>query len=220
MMKSVEIIYEDAELLVVEKPAGIASQSDRGTAPDLVNLLKNELFSRDKKVPEIYPVHRLDKPVGGLMVLAKTKGAAAGLSKQIREGEVFSKKYYALAEGEFPDCVGVRTEACDFLAEDKRANLSRVVPEGTPGAKKARLFYTGLWARNGRTLFSVELLTGRRHQIRVQMAARGMALAGDRRYHPETKEKALGLFCYELCFTHPKNGKKMAFSKECPWEFD
>ena len=217
-MMEIPILYEDKDLLVVRKPAGIASQSDRGTAPDMVNVLKNQLYVRDGAVPEIFPVHRLDKPVGGLMVYAKTKRAAAGLSAQIRAGELFTKKYYAVAEGEFPETVGVRAEAADELVSDARANVTRVVSAGTPGARKARLYYTGVWARGGKTLLDVELLTGRRHQIRVQLAARGMGLCGDRRYNPQTAEKELGLYCYAISFAHPVSRKQLSYWDKCPWE--
>ena len=218
MTRQIEIIYEDPQLLVVRKPAGVAAQSDRGSAPDMVNLLKNQIWVRDHAVPEIYVVHRLDKPVAGLMVYAKTKRAAAELSAQIRDGETFSKRYAALAEGEFPETTGVRVPAADWLLEDARANVSRVVPAGTAGAKEAKLYYTGVWAKDGKTLFDVELITGRRHQIRVQFASRGMGLAGDRKYNPGTRERELGLFCRELSFRHPETGEQMHFAIEAPWK--
>ncbi|MBR1757837.1 MAG: RluA family pseudouridine synthase [Lachnospiraceae bacterium] len=216
MMQKIDILYEDAQILVIVKPAGIASQSDRGSAPDVVNALKNQLFLRDKKVPEIFCVHRLDKPVAGLMVYAKSKQAAAFLGKQVQEGETFTKRYYALAEGEFPETIGVRTKAVDWLLQDKRENASKVVSEGTPGAKRAELFYTGLRIFEGKTLFDVELITGRHHQIRVQMAARSMGLFGDRKYNQKTTETRLGLCCHHLAFVHPKSREAMTFEET--WE--
>lgn len=215
------ILYEDREILVVEKPAGIESQSSRSLEPDMVSEIKkyrsrctkDQLSTNISTNPSteavdtyVGVIHRLDKPVGGVMVYAKTKRAAASLSKQVQDGRM-KKVYWAVVCGKPVDNVG---NYVDYLLRDGKTNFSKVVDKGTPEAKRAELRYrvietakAGTSAgqpgqpgqpkqpeQNGEvderilTLVEIELLTGRSHQIRVQFAAHGTPLWGDARYNP------------------------------------
>lgn len=201
----VEIIYQDAQLVLAVKPAGVLSEE--GGMP--------ELLRAQTGAKEIFCVHRLDRAVGGLMVYAKTKAAAAALSKQIAEGKT-DKRYLAVCGGETPD----HGELRDLLYHDAAKNKSYVVKRMRRGVREAVLHYETLARHEGRSLVRVELLTGRSHQIRVQFASRGYPLLGDRRYGGEAAE-SLALWCESLRFTHPKSGETMAFSvqpKGDAWE--
>ena len=167
----------DNHLLVVVKPAGLLSQADRTGDPDVLTLGKALVKAHFGKPGDVFLglVHRLDRPVSGLMVLARTSKAAARLSAQFRE-RTLAKTYVAVVEG----APGTGGTMEDFLLKADEA--VRVVPAGTPGAKAARLSWQALAHAAGRTLVAVQLETGRAHQIRVQFATRGHPLAGDRRY--------------------------------------
>lgn len=216
-MAEVKILYEDKDIIVVVKPAGMASQEERSADMDMVSWLKNYLV-REKKVqgaPYIGVVHRLDKPVGGVMVYAKNQQAAKNLSEQVRDGKM-TKEYLAVLTGTLKKKEG-RME--DYLAADGRTNLSTVVPKGTPGAKQALLEYkvkrTKFEGGMQYSLVNIHLITGRRHQIRVQMAHGGAGTWGDTRYNPLFKEQTgwheLALFAWHLAFTHPRTKKKLSF---------
>lgn len=166
-------------------------------------------------------IHRLDQPVGGLLLFAKTKEAAANLSKQI-QAKTMEKYYQALLCGNIEE-EGMLT---DYLLKDGKTNLSRVVKEGTPGAKKAALKFQRkkLLAAHAEpiSLVEIKLDTGRHHQIRVQMAHHGFPLLGDRKYNSRWKEekiRKLALFAWKLKFRHPKTGQWMEFMEEPDWEF-
>lgn len=211
------IVYEDDTLLVVHKPAGIATETAKIGQADVVSELKN--YRRKKgETPYIGVVHRLDQPVEGLLVFAKDAGAAKKLSAGLQNGQL-SKKYAALVAGTPQAQDGTLS---DYLIKDGRTNLSKVVPEGTDGAKKAALQWkllrsssTGAYA-----LLEIELYTGRHHQIRVQMAHAGFPLLGDTKYgSAQTKELSaqlsihnVALAANELSLIHPVTGKKMHFS--------
>jgi 23S rRNA pseudouridine1911/1915/1917 synthase len=216
----INILYEDKQILVCEKPVGTASQSERGFDADMVSLLLNEMRLRGEKNPYIGVVHRLDKVVGGVMVYAKTKQAAANLSGQIAAHETV-KRYYAVICGKLQTDSGRLT---DYLIRDGKTNTSKVVSQNTPGAKKAELNYRVLETEEillqGETalectLVDIELLTGRHHQIRVQFASRSLPLFGDKKYHPNFQPamsaKGLALFSYCIGFRHPTTGKYMEF---------
>lgn len=202
------IVYEDEDLIVCHKPAGMAVQSAGIGRMDLESALKNELAMRNpEKLPYVAVIHRLDQPVEGLVVFAKNPKAASGLSGQSARGEM-KKCYLAVAQdAKVPD--EERLE--DWLRRDGRKNYSMVVPKNTPGSKRAVLDYRLLKRRNGKMLVRIQLLTGRHHQIRVQMAHRGIPLLGDRKYNPGTQDVPLGLCACELSFTHPFSGDKMDF---------
>ncbi|MDO5146310.1 MAG: RluA family pseudouridine synthase [Eubacteriales bacterium] len=219
--KTIPVQYEDDSILVCEKPAGMPVQPDATRNVDLETYFKNYLFSKQEGEEEPYltAVHRLDRPVGGLMVFAKTKQAAANLSEQIQNHE-FEKCYQAVVCGELPEEFGSFE---DYLLRDGKANMSRVVAWGTAGAKKAELEYElidCIETKNGvLSWVLIMLATGRHHQIRVQFASRGIGLYGDTKYNPlfqKTKKKyiPLGLYSTRLAFCHPVTGEKMTFKTE------
>lgn len=209
------IVYEDNVLLVVHKPAGIATETARVGQADLVSELKNY---RKKKGEDTYigVVHRLDQPVEGLLVFAKDSNTAKKLSDGLSKGTL-TKKYAALVAGGLQASEGKLT---DYLLKDARTNLSRVVPEGTKGAKKASLHWRVLRNNEEVSLLEIELYSGRHHQIRVQMAHAGYPLLGDSKYGtPSSKElsrrsglNTTALMAYEIGLVHPMTGETMKFS--------
>lgn len=209
------ILYEDNHLLVVEKPVNLPVQADASGDPDLLGTLKAYVKERYNKPGEAYLglVHRLDRPVGGVMVFARTSKAAARLSEQFRSHKA-KKRYVAVVEG----CPKPSDSLCDFLVKDERTNTSRVVPAGTAGAKEARLQYRCLAREGGLALLDVSLDTGRPHQIRVQLAHAGLPILGDQRYN---KAAAAGtqirLFAYALTLTHPTLGEPLRFFARPNW---
>ena len=216
-----EIIYEDAEVLVAVNPAGVESEEARGLAPDMVNLVRKHLAGAGKGMPYVGLIRRLDKPVAGLMLFGKTPAAAAALSKEL-QAQKTEKRYRALLLGKPAEKSGSLT---DWIVQDKKENISRVVPKGTPGAKEARLNYRVLRSKfiAGKqfTEVEIELLTGRRHQVRLQFAARELPILGDLKYGVSLPEQE-SLFSYGgLClaatglgFTHPKTRKRLSFHWE------
>lgn len=210
-----KIIEEDNHIIVCCKPAGIPVQSAKAAQQDMESLLKNYRSSRGEK-PQIHVVHRLDQPVEGVMVFAKNRKAAESLSRQFREKTV-DKVYHALVEGVPDPAEGVLT---DFLLRDGRTNVSRVVPEDTPGAKRAVLSYRILEQPGGETapapgqsLLEIHLETGRHHQIRVQLAHAGHPLVGDKKYNPhcESGYLPIKLCSVQLAFLHPATGEKKEY---------
>lgn len=210
-----EIIYEDPAVIVCYKPAGIATQTKRLGQQDMESLLRNYRAAK-QEMPYIGVIHRLDQPVEGIMIFAKTPQAAAKLSAQVQKRSI-GKFYYAVAPA-FLDGKkeGVLT---DYLLADKRNNSTRVVPQGTPQAQRAELAYriaaaagSGAGVPAGYVKYDIRLHTGRHHQIRVQFASRGCPLLGDQRYGAQTKETALALCAYRVAFVHPDTGEKMDFS--------
>lgn len=210
------ILFEDKDILVCHKAAGIAVQSARIGAADMESMLMNHLAAKNPdKMPYLGIVHRLDQPVEGVLVFAKNKKAAAGLTGQITSGSVI-KEYLAVTD-RMPEQQKGRLE--DFLKKDGRSNTSSVVSASTSGAKKAVLDYEVLDEltdeRTGtgkRVLVAIHLGTGRHHQIRVQMAHAGIPLLGDRKYNTEdTSGLPLGLCSCHFVFHHPITGKKMEF---------
>lgn len=202
-----DLLYEDDMVLVVHKPSGTAVQTRSFGQKDMESLLKNYLAGKGVS-GYLGIVHRLDQPVEGVMVFAKTPKAAAALSAQAA-GTDMKKEYLAVVCGtpEVP-----KAELRDFLLKDGRTNTSRVVPEGTKGAKEAVLFYEILGTAKEHCLVRVELKTGRHHQIRVQMAHAGTPLCGDYKYNSGAVYGQVGLCAYRLSFVHPGNGKRMTFS--------
>lgn len=211
-----KVIYEDGELLVCVKPSGIPSQSDRTGDYDMVCRMKNHVHQQkpDKGEPYIAIINRLDRPVGGLLLFAKTPKAAAVLSKAVKE-RCITKKYLTVLSGEQP-FTGEEVRLTDFLLKDGRTNLSRLVSEDTKGAKKAELIYRVREAKEEMTLAEVELLTGRHHQIRVQLAGHLGGIWGDTKYNKEFQGKKgwfeIALYSYYLAFEHPRTKEKMVFT--------
>lgn len=210
------ILYEDREILVCHKPAGIAVQNARLGDADMESSLKNYLALKNPgKMPYLGVVHRLDQPVEGVLVFAKTPKAASGLTRQITAKTV-TKEYLAVTAQMSDEKQG---HLEDYLKKDSRTNSSSVVASKTPGAKKAVLDY---WVQEEikdertetgkRILVKIALDTGRHHQIRVQMAHKGMPLLGDRKYNAkDLSGLPLGLCSCHLAFRHPVTGKEMEF---------
>ena len=222
------ILYEDKDILVCHKPAGIAVQSGRVGSMDLESLLKNYIAQKKPgKMPYLAVIHRLDQPVEGVLVFALNSKAAAALNRQMTAGEI-SKTYLAVTDVK-KESVLQKENAdtkeeekvqmiclTDWLCKDNKTNSSSVVPAGTAGGKKAVLYYKILESREvqgqKRCMVQVRLETGRHHQIRVQLSHAGMPLVGDRKYNPaENSREALALCSVQLEFTHPASGKKMKF---------
>lgn len=211
------IVYEDNVLLIVHKPAGIATQTARLGQADVVSELKNY---RKNKGEDTYigVIHRLDQPVEGLLVFAKNQSAAERLSLQLQDGTL-KKSYLALVQGELEKDTG--GELTDFLLKDNRTNLSRVVNEGIRGAKRAGLCWKCVetYAGKGYSMVEVELYTGRHHQIRVQLSNAGMPLLGDMKYGTDASKalsRQLGitntaLLAHKLALLHPKTGKYLEY---------
>ncbi len=207
---AVEILYSDKEIVVAVKPCGVLSEDGgEGAMPSLLSPLFGKVF----------PVHRLDRAVGGVMVYARTKAAAAVLSRAVAE-RALKKEYAAVLEGVPSAPEG---ELRDLLFKDARQNKSFVVDTPRRGAREAVLTYstTGTASVEGKTFtrVSVMLETGRSHQIRVQFASRGTPLVGDGKYGARTKAKGPALFAVGLGFQHPKTGKPMSFSAPVPTDF-
>lgn len=245
------IEYEDQDLLVVYKEAGLPVQTARTSRKDLVSLLKNHLMQTGKRetrkgegTPEPYLgiVHRLDQPVEGLLVFAKTPKSASALSRQAASKEGMEKVYQAIVcldAASYPMAIeGMKREVTlvDWLGRDTASNTAYITSENEKGAKRAELVFRTLWIRESRALLEIRLLTGRHHQIRIQMAHAGMSLLGDRKYGderndgtgkevPSIKSAAEGtgkgqpfarlcLCACRLSFVHPVSGKKMQFIVE------
>lgn len=208
-----DILYEDQDILVCRKPAKIAVQTQRSSSPDMVSILKNYLAKKQeqKKGPYLAVIHRLDQPVEGLLVFAKSKRAAGELNRQLT-GAGFGKYYLALLEHALPHKEGVLT---DYLVKDSRTNTSRICDKNTTGAKKAVLYYRLMPSPAGQHLYEIRLETGRHHQIRVQMAGAGSPLVGDAKYnlhsHAPGQWTQIALCAYKLELSHPATGKKLSF---------
>lgn len=209
-MSHMNILYEDNHLLVVEKPVNMPVQADMSGDEDLLSAAKAYIKQTYQKPGEAYLglVHRLDRPVGGVMVFARTSKAAARLSAQFAAGKA-QKRYAAIVCGQ-PESQAVLS---DWLRKNETSFSSAVVAENTPGAKSAKLSYALLGAREGRALLDVRLFTGRPHQIRVQLQHAGLPIAGDQRYNPRAMPgEQIKLWAYALTLTHPTLGEEMCFT--------
>lgn len=213
------ILYEDTSLLVCVKPAGIASQGASGFQIDMTDLLKLFLKKRTEIEGEPYLgiVHRLDQPVGGIMVYAKEAESAADLSAQASSDKM-KKRYYAVLEHK-PDLD--EGSYINYLFRDGRTNMSYVVEQSRKRereVKRAELTYHILhkitYEERSLWLAEIALKTGRHHQIRVQFSHAGCPLYGDRKYNPSTEGRELALFSHYLEFTHPKTKKVMQFDQK------
>lgn len=201
-----EILYEDSSVIVCIKPQGVLSQADKNGGESMITKLETYTGG------EIFPVHRLDKETGGVMVYAKTKSAAAVLSRDISEHR-FNKEYLALVHG-VPERKS--DTLCDLLFHDRAKNKSYVVKRERKGVKKAELEYELLYTKekDGEkySLLRVKLHTGRTHQIRVQFAHRKMPLAGDKKYGAQDGFSSLGLWAYKLDFINSETHKNTEFT--------
>jgi len=205
----IRVLYEDNHLLVVEKPMNVPVQADISGDEDLLTACKGYIKERYQKPGEVYLglVHRLDRPVGGVMVFARTSKAAARLTEQFSAHRT-EKRYAAVVEGFAP----AEGNLFDYLLKNEATNTTAVVPAGTPGAKPARLSFRTLAREKELSLLDVNLQTGRPHQIRVQLSHRGLPLKGDQRYNPGARVgEQIRLWAYALTLTHPTLKEPMTF---------
>ena len=193
-----EILFSDRDLAVCVKPVGLDSEHEVPAA------LKEALGG------EVFPIHRLDKNVGGVMVFARNKAAAAALSRLVQEGTLV-KEYMAIVHGS-PE---IRGEMTDFLFKDSAKNKVFVVKNERKGVKMACLEYESCTSMGNQTLVRIRLHTGRSHQIRVQFSSRGFPLVGDHKYGARDEEKAPKLF--SCCLRFPWKGKELKFEKLPEW---
>lgn len=207
-----KVIYEDNHIIVVEKPPNIPSQGDKTEDVDMLTLIKEYLKEKYNKPGNVYLglVHRLDRPVGGIMVFAKTSKAASRLSNQVRE-RVLKKEYLAIVDGK-PEKDKDTLE--NYLLKNERTNTSRIVKENTPGSKYAKLDYEVLKYNEeiNLSLLKILLHTGRHHQIRVQLAGMGHSICGDQKYGTRGRGKQISLWAYKLTIEHPITKESMTFT--------
>lgn len=208
----IRILYEDNHLLVVEKPANMPVMEDSSKDPDVLSVSKQYIKETCHKPGDVYLglVHRLDRPVGGVMVLARTSKAASRLSDAIRKQAV-RKTYLAILDGVPESPEGTLT---DYLIKNERMNRVSVTDEAH--GKKAMLNYKTLSVIRGRALVQIELLTGRPHQIRVQFASRKLPLVNDQRYHPHPSKGQIALWAYRLSVPHPTTKEQITFTSKPP----
>ncbi len=205
----INVIYEDNHLLVVEKPINVPCQADSSGDEDLLTMLKKYLKEKYDKPGDVYLglVHRLDRPVSGVMVFAKTSKAAKRLSKQVQNHE-FKKIYYAVIEGK----VGESGIFKDKLLKDEKTNMTTISSDG----KDAELSYVLAGYVNNLSLVRISLKTGRSHQIRVQFSSRKIPLYGDQRYNVNAVKDQIALFAQRLEFYHPITKELMEFELPLP----
>ena len=236
-----DIVYEDQYLIACIKPYGVPSQSDKTYDADMITLVKEFIYDRDglSEEPYLAIINRLDRPVSGIILFAKDEDTAAKLSDMIQDREI-SKFYQVVVKGFFDEPEG---ELSDYLLHDKKTNMTKVVSKGTKGAKKAELFYEVLdeldTDEGPVSYLLVELLTGRHHQIRCQMAAHGHPVWGDTKYAAGSEAKGagikgtgkkgsgkkgsgrnekdkyeIGLYSTRLEFVHPVTGEEILLHRE------
>lgn len=211
----INIVYEDNHLLIVEKPVNIPVQLDSSNDLDLLTILKKYLKEKYKKSGNVYLglVHRLDRPVGGIMVFAKTSKCASRLSSQIKN-HTFKKVYNAIVDGNIKD-EGIYK---DYLLKDKKNNMVMVDPTG----KEAILSYKKIKTIDNLSLVEIHLKTGRSHQIRVQFSHHGYPLYGDQKYNNNAvSHTQIALFAKKITFEHPITKEIVSFElpmpKTYPW---
>lgn len=206
------ILYQDDHILLCVKPPRVLSTDEAGGMPELVRQALGD------PAADVRTVHRLDRVVSGLMVLARSPQAASELSRQIREGE-FDKEYLAVVHGAPAEPAGRMT---DLLLRDKRERKTYVVAERGKGVQEAILDYRVLACSEGLTKVAIRLITGRTHQIRAQFSGRGLPLVGDRKYSLLEDDCEIALWSHRLSFRHPVTGEAVDFRvdppKGYPWD--
>ncbi|MBQ9657763.1 MAG: RluA family pseudouridine synthase [Clostridia bacterium] len=212
-MKKLNVIYEDNHIIVVEKEPNIPSQADKTEDIDMLTIIKEYIKEKYQKPGNVYLglVHRLDRPVGGVMVFAKTSKAASRLSEQVRD-KIFKKQYLAVVDGKFDKNEGTLE---DYLYKDERNNISKVVSKEKKNSKLAKLDYKVLAYNEVKnlTLVKINLHTGRHHQIRVQLSNFNHSIFGDQKYGTRGKGKQIALWAYKLQIQHPTTKETLEF--EC-----
>ena len=210
-MQDLKVIYEDNHIIVVEKKPNIPSQGDKTNDIDMLTIVKQYIKEKYNKPGEVYLglIHRLDRPVGGVMVFAKTSKAASRLSEQVRN-KVFKKKYLTIVDGKMEQ---EKASLEDYLLKNEKNNLSKVVNEKTKNAKQAKLDYEVLTYNNeiNLSVLKIDLHTGRHHQIRVQLSSRGHSIYGDQKYGTRGRGKQIALWAYSLTILHPITKEEMTF---------
>ena len=209
---TLKIIYEDNHIIVAQKPVNIPSQGDKTGDIDMLTIIKQYIKEKHNKPGNVYLglIHRLDRPVGGVMVFAKTSKAAARLSEQVRE-KIFKKKYLVIANGKFNKNNGTLE---DYMLKNEKTNMSKIVKEGTNNAKYAQLDYEVLKydPELNLSVLKINLHTGRHHQIRVQLSSREHSIYGDQKYGGRGHGKQICLWAYELTIQHPITKEQMTFT--------
>ena len=211
LLKKINVIYEDNHIIVVEKPINVPTCEDDSKDIDLLSLVKFYLKEKYNKPGNVYLglVHRLDRPVGGIMVFAKTSKAASRLNEQIRENKI-EKKYYCVVSGILKNKSDILK---DYLLKDSKMNKVVVNKKG----KYAELDYKVLAEKENLSLIEVNLHTGRSHQIRVQFSSRNYPLFGDQKYNKKAiVGEQIALYSFSLTFKHPISKEVMTFSLDKP----
>ncbi|MBQ8757135.1 MAG: RluA family pseudouridine synthase [Oscillospiraceae bacterium] len=201
-----DILFQDSDIIVCIKPPRVLSTDEPGGMPELVRQALGDEHA------DVRTVHRLDRVVSGLMVLARNPKAASNLSAQIREGH-FGKDYFAVVHGDSLPSTGTLT---DLLYRDKARRMTFVAQAPGKGVQEAVLHYRVRESAQGLCFVQVELVTGRTHQIRVQFSSRGYPLVGERKYATLKDDCDIALWSCRLSFNHPTSGEKMEFSAMPP----
>ena len=209
---NLNIIYEDNHIIVVEKIPNILSQDDETGDISMMKLVKDYLKEKYNKPGNVYLglVHRLDRPVGGVIIFAKTSKAASRLSDEVRK-KVFKKEYLTIVDGKFENDKGTLE---NYLYKDKKTNISYVVSKDKKQAKIAKLDYEVLKydRKKDLSILKINLHTGRHHQIRVQLSNINHSIYGDQKYGKRGKNKQIALWAYKLTIIHPTKKEKMVFT--------
>lgn len=206
-----KIIYEDNHVIVVIKPHNISVQEDDSKDPDMLTIIKEFLKVRDNKPGNVFLglVHRLDRPTGGVMVFAKTSKAASRLSKELKDKQL--KKHYLCVVNGKPQLA--QNRLVTYLKKDEKTNTVKIAPKLEDGSKEAILEYDVVSSKDKYSLINVNLITGRSHQIRVQMSSQlNCPIFGDFKYGDKEHGGNLALWAYELTFTHPTTKENMRFT--------
>jgi len=214
--KMIKVIYEDNHIIVIEKPYNIPVMEDISKDEDMLNKVKKYIKKKYNKPGNVFValVHRLDRPVGGVMVFAKTSKSASRLSEQIRTNQ-FYKTYLCIVKDILKDKTGVLE---DYLYKNKQENKSYVVKKEIKDSKIAKLKYEVLYEKNDFSLLKINLITGRHHQIRIQLANIGYPIFGDQKYNNNTRKIQIALWAYELSFLHPTKKEIVTFKSEPNYE--
>lgn len=221
-MEKLVVLYEDNHVIVVVKPHNVPSQADESGDMDMLNMVKNYVKEKYNKEGEAYIglVHRLDRPTGGIMVFARTSKAASRLTEQFKEHGI-QKTYYAVTSA-IPQAK--QNKLIHNLKKDEKENIVKIVPISEKGSKIAELDYKVLQTEDDLALLEVKPLTGRGHQIRVQLAGINCPLYGDNKYgkNKSKMSSTLGLWAGRIEFVHPTTKQKMTFacapdSENLPW---
>lgn len=219
-MENLTVLYEDNQILVVIKPQNVPTAPDESGDKDMLTLVKEYVKEKYNKKGEAFIglVHRLDRPTGGIMVFARNSKSAKRLAEQFAS-HTTEKIYYAITNG----VVKIKTQTLvNYLRKDEKENIVKIVPMSEQGAKKAELVYKVLETTDKESLLEVKILTGRSHQIRLQLSNIGFPLVGDVKYGKEKgRTQNLGLWAGKLSFTHPTTKEKLVFlatPQGKPWD--